>query len=75
MKKTINRKKRITSMEDSDTIQVLQHRIDMLEMKIKELSIKEERPTKTDLRDIQQARKDIAAGKVAPWSKVKERHG
>ncbi len=62
-------------MNDADSIQVLQQRMDHLEMRMKALSVKEVKPTKQDLHDIRQARKDIAAGKVIPWSKVKERHG
>lgn len=68
-------KKETKGMEDSDSIQMLQQRMDQLEMRMKELTIKEEKPTKEDLRDIRQARKDIASGKVTPWSKVKEHHG
>ena len=61
-------------MNDADSIQILQQRMDHLEMRMKALSVKEVKPTKQDLHDIRQARKDIAAGKVIP-SKVKEHTG
>ncbi len=62
-------------MSETQLIHQLQERVDMLEMRVNALLVKEVKPTKKDLREIQEARKDIANGRVVSWEEVKKRHG
>lgn len=73
MKKTIKKKKQVTSMEDAEAIQQLQERMDMLELRMKAHGLKEAKATKSEIKAIQEGHQEIVAGKGIPLDKLLKR--
>ncbi len=62
-------------MSETQAIHQLQERVNKLEIRVEAMGVKEVRPTKKELKEILEARKDIAEGNVISWEEVKKRHG
>ncbi len=61
-------------MSDTAVLKAIQTRLETMDTKLNALLVKEEAPTKEELRAMKRGHKEIAEGKVIPWETVKARN-
>ncbi len=63
-----------TIMTDSVVLKAIQNQLEAMDTKLNALLVKEEPPTKEELRAMKRGHKEIAEGKLVSWETVKARN-
>jgi hypothetical protein len=61
-------------MSDTVALKAIQTRLEVMDTKLNALLVREEAPTKSELRAMKRGHKEIAEGKVVPWASVNARN-
>ena len=61
-------------MSDTAALKAIQTRLEAMDTKLNALLVKEEAPTKGELRAMKRGHKEIAEGKVVSWASIKTRN-